>query len=221
MALVSGLRNSLDQSGIGYDATGQLVAQLTAIDTGMAGTTLVGAATTTDVLTGEVTGDTQKRFILNGGGTVEWGSGSGAVDTNLYRSAADTLKTDDAFISAVGVQTLATAVTVTSDGLTTGLIPANAGHVTITSDSADKIATLPTAVAGMHIVVVTGATGCEVRTPAGTNATINTTDSDGTNELALAASQVTHFRATSATAWTAYAWTTAGAAVATLVPDAA
>lgn len=114
------------------------------------------AATTTDAYTIKVSGDSQKRFIVNGNGLIEWGSGSGATDftlgrggagfadtngyirsiqgsaaaafvgavtgdsnnrmaiytdgkyewgsgsatrdTNLYRSAADTLKTDDALI---------------------------------------------------------------------------------------------------------------------------
>lgn len=59
---------------------------------------ITAAAASTDALTVKVSGDSNQRIILNGDGTVEWGSGSGAVDTNLYRSAADTLKTDDAFI---------------------------------------------------------------------------------------------------------------------------
>jgi hypothetical protein len=32
---------------------------------------------------------------INTSGLIEWGSGSAVTDTNLYRSAADTLKTDD------------------------------------------------------------------------------------------------------------------------------
>lgn len=55
-----------------------------------------GALTTTDVASVRVTGDTDDRITVNAGGTLEWGAGSGAVDTNLYRSAANTLKTDDA-----------------------------------------------------------------------------------------------------------------------------
>jgi hypothetical protein len=38
------------------------------------------------------------RFELNANGRLSWGDGTGAVDTNLYRSAANTLKTDDALI---------------------------------------------------------------------------------------------------------------------------
>jgi hypothetical protein len=62
------------------------------------GVNLSAAATTTDAFTVRVTGDSASRFITNAGGALEWGSGTAAADTNLYRSAADTLKTDDNFI---------------------------------------------------------------------------------------------------------------------------
>lgn len=39
-------------------------------------------------------------FRALGDGTMQWGSGSAARDTNLYRSAANTLKTDDSLIVA-------------------------------------------------------------------------------------------------------------------------
>lgn len=43
--------------------------------------------------------DTEQRYQVRTDGKTEWGlGGSTAPDTNLYRSAADTLKTDDAFI---------------------------------------------------------------------------------------------------------------------------
>lgn len=82
---------------------------------------LAGAATTTDMISAHVTADTQKRLIVNAGGTLEWGSGADAVDTNLYRSAADTLKTDDDLV-VVG--------SVTSASLGTGAIGAT-DHVSI------------------------------------------------------------------------------------------
>jgi hypothetical protein len=53
-----------------------------------------------------VNGDTNPRLTIHSGGTLAWGSGSGAHDTNLYRSAADTLKTDDDFIVGGGDITL-------------------------------------------------------------------------------------------------------------------
>lgn len=40
-------------------------------------------------------GDAQKRFQITAAGSVSWGDGTSAHDTNLYRSAANILKTDD------------------------------------------------------------------------------------------------------------------------------
>lgn len=51
-----------------------------------------------------VSTDTQPRLQIDAGGKHTWGpGGSTAGDTTLYRSAADTLKTDDAFIAAGGL----------------------------------------------------------------------------------------------------------------------
>lgn len=120
-----------------------------------------------------------------------------------------------------GVQSSAAAVTSTADGLTTGLIPSGAAVVSVTSADANNIITLPTAVAGTRIMIITGGTGCEIRTPAASNDTINNVDSDGTNELALAASSTFEAVATSATAWVIRGWNNLGADLAALVPDAA
>jgi hypothetical protein len=38
-----------------------------------------------------------QRFVVSGAGALSWGDGTAAPDTNLYRSAANVLKTDDAF----------------------------------------------------------------------------------------------------------------------------
>jgi len=40
-------------------------------------------------------GDSQYAFVLTNRGAMSWGSGSAVADTNLYRSAADVLATDD------------------------------------------------------------------------------------------------------------------------------
>ena len=56
------------------------------------------AAAGTDVFSSKISTDTQYRYIVNADGGIEWGAGgTSAPDTNLYRSAADTLKTDDMF----------------------------------------------------------------------------------------------------------------------------
>mgnify|MGYP001617296329 CR=1 FL=1 len=123
--------------------------------------------------------------------------------------------------ASIGVQTTPSAVTSTVDGLTTGIIAAGTGAVSVTSADANNIITLPTAVVGNRIMIYLGGTGCELRTPALSNATINTVDSDGTNELALVANGVFTCTCNSATNWVIHGWTNLGAAIATLIPDAA
>lgn len=43
-------------------------------------------------------------FSLRGDGMLEWGDNLNLLDTNLYRSAADTLKTDDTFIAGTALK---------------------------------------------------------------------------------------------------------------------
>lgn len=54
-----------------------------------------GALSTSTQLQGLVTGDGFARWLLRADGAIRWGSGAGSLDTILYRSAADVLKTDD------------------------------------------------------------------------------------------------------------------------------
>ncbi len=55
-------------------------------------------ATTDRLLDVRVTGDSLARLVQYTDGKIEWGDGTNARDTNLYRSSADTLTTDDSFI---------------------------------------------------------------------------------------------------------------------------
>lgn len=64
-----------------------------------------------------ITGDVNSRLIVNARGDLTWGGGVAVGDTNLYRSAANTLKTDD---NLVVDQTLA----VTSDASIGGNVTA-------------------------------------------------------------------------------------------------
>ena len=105
--------------------------------------------------------------------------------------------------------------------MTTGIIAAGTGVVAVTSDDANKILTLPTAVVGNTIWVFAGATGFEVRTPAASGATINAVDSDGTNEAAIPANTTSLFVCTGADEWILANWTTLGAVTTAIVPDAA
>lgn len=64
------------------------------------------SGTASSVVSGQVTGDTNPRINSDAAGVLTWGPGNAAVDTNLYRSAADTLKTDDKLVIGSGTMTL-------------------------------------------------------------------------------------------------------------------
>lgn len=91
-------------------------------------------------------------------------------------------------------------LTATSDGLTTGLFRTDddGGFVIVTSANANYIITLPSSDdirVGWSVRGWVGATGCEMRTEAGSDETINGVNADGdTKEAAIPAT--TLFRAT-------------------------
>lgn len=159
---------------------------------------------------------------------LQLGPSAGSVDVWL-KSGGDGILTvgktsgaTDGTILASGLQSPATAVIATSDGLTTGLIPSNKSVATVTvATDADDIVTLPAPIVGMKIRVYIGGTGCEVRTVAGSNQTINGIDADGTNELALLADSSYVFECTTSSAWVVRGFDAAGADLAALVPDGA
>lgn len=47
-----------------------------------------------------VNNEAQARLAIDAGGKLTWGSGASTGDVNLYRSAANTLKTDDSLVVA-------------------------------------------------------------------------------------------------------------------------
>jgi hypothetical protein len=67
----------------------------------------VGPLSSSQGHTGKVVGDAHERIAILDSGEIDWGSGSATTDTNLYRSAANTLKTDDSLV-VVGDVTAAT-----------------------------------------------------------------------------------------------------------------
>lgn len=50
-----------------------------------------------------VTGDANSRYRFRNTGLMEWGDGTAAVDTNLYRISADALRTDDTFMAGLNM----------------------------------------------------------------------------------------------------------------------
>ncbi|MEL0098391.1 MAG: hypothetical protein VW907_02410, partial [Opitutae bacterium] len=78
-----------------------------------------------------VNGDTQNRLTIDAGGKISWGpGGTTAVDTVLYRSAANTLKTDDAF-TATSLAVTGAFTLPTSDGSANQVMVTN-GSGTVT-----------------------------------------------------------------------------------------
>ncbi len=76
------------------------------------------ADTTTNVqFSSFLTGDAQLRFSFLADGTQKWGSGSAVADTNLYRSAVNTLKTDN--ILLIGTPGTVALSAATIDGIQT------------------------------------------------------------------------------------------------------
>jgi hypothetical protein len=129
----------------------------------------------------------------------------------------------DASITAAKVRATAQSVTATADGLTTGLITAPTAlrtFVAVTSAAATDAVTLPAASAaniGMELWLTVGANGYELLTPASGNNTINAVDSDGTNQLDVAASTTVRCTQVSATGWIAE--TIAATSLAVTAPD--
>ncbi len=125
----------------------------------------------------KVTGDTANRFNMFADGKMEFGSGTAARDTNLYRSAADTLKTDDSFV--VGAS-LTTAYTITALALTL-----SAAHQTVEVTAGVGI-TLPTAasIAGRTYDIINTHTAAITVTADGTEKIGNTTAAASTLSVA-------------------------------------
>lgn len=67
----------------------------------------------------KVTGESVNRWSMNHSGRMEWGSGSLTRDTNLYRNAANELKTDDKLVAALGLDAGSQKVSNIADGTTT------------------------------------------------------------------------------------------------------
>ena len=62
-----------------------------------------------EALRTKVVGDSNARLLVDIGGKLTWGAGSGAGDVTLYRSAANILKTDDSLEAAAGLITNTTS----------------------------------------------------------------------------------------------------------------
>lgn len=148
---------------------------------------------------------------------------TGSISTSeIADSAITTAKVADSSITAAKVAEVTTA-TATADGLTTGAIAALTGFrkfVAVTSAAATNAITLPAVSAttiGQEVFLTVGANGYELLTVASSNVTINQVDSDGTNQLDVAANTTLRCTQISATAWLAEQ--IAATAITVVAPD--
>lgn len=118
------------------------------------------------------------------------------------------------------MENVAEAVTATDAGDGTGQISVTARFVTVTTDSADKIVTLPASVVGKVIQLKNGATGYEIRTTAASSIKINDIVSGSTNEAAIPATALVTCTCVSATEWVLTAVDKLGAVITAIIPDA-
>lgn len=75
-----------------------------------------------------VSGDEYARLRIDAGGRLVWSSGASAGDTNLFRTSANLLKTDDALQAALGL------ITLTTSGVPVAALPDGAMAVDSTND---------------------------------------------------------------------------------------
>lgn len=100
----------------------------------------VGVGTTTSqvVLAVRDDGDSARRLRITAGGVIDFGSGSATPDTNLYRSAANTLKTDDALVVA-GTLDVTGAVALAAAATSTGAAASSVSYASlVTADTFDR-----------------------------------------------------------------------------------
>lgn len=143
-------------------------------------------------------------------------------NTTAPAGSIGTSEIADGAITAAKARGSAQAVTATADGLTTGLITTPTALITpvaVTSAAATNAISLPAASAalvGSIFYITVGANGYEMLTTTSGD-TINQVDSDGTNQLDVAANTTVRVTCISATGFLAE--TIAAATIAVTAPD--
>lgn len=160
-----------------------------------------GALTVTDLTLGsDAAGDTFYKTSATVTARLAKGAGNQMYHMNTGGTAPE-------WISPLSALVETATATSTADGLTTGALTALTGLkkiVGVTSASATNAITLPginVGTVGQEIFLSVGANGYELLTPAGSNNTINQVDSDGTNQLDVAANTTVRCTQISSNGW--------------------
>lgn len=153
--------------------------------------------------------------------------GDGTDLASVAVSGDATLAANGAITIAAGAVTpaktaVSEALTATADGLTTGLMTGNTTHAVVTSASATNAITLPASSAslvGKQFTIWVGANGFELLTPATSNATINGTDADGTNQADIPANSLSRLTLVNTNTWLLENIGSTGTVAAAIIPD--
>jgi hypothetical protein len=124
------------QQNTGNPSAGTHLMHIEWVDSDVVGIHLEGAAASDSAIVMDVTGDSVKRLVISNDGKMLWSSGAAAGDTNLYRSAANVLKTDDGFVAGASLAVGSGQTITDSDAIWTGC---NAGETIAESASAKSI----------------------------------------------------------------------------------
>ena len=116
---------------------------------------------------------------------------------------AQSLGTAPAMTNLNTIQANTSAVTATTDGATTGVIPAGALNVLVTSSASSKIVTLPAPTPGITIKIKCTANGYKLQSSDKSNVKINNV-ADGSKVLTVSAGNLLIAECFDATNW--YIW---------------
>lgn len=113
----------------------------------------------------QVTGDTNKRHSVDSNGAHSWGPGNAALDTNLYRSAVGTLKTDNSLL-VVGSVTAASGTVNGSLTLSGGAANLTAGGTAAATGGMQVGSGTPAFGGGSGVLGMSNATSVPTTNPA-------------------------------------------------------
>lgn len=152
--------DDLSDAAISSLSTGQLLRYNGTVWVNVSVLDLIAATTGTDQFTVQVTGDTNKRLIINGNGSIELGPGNAAPNVNLFWAANDVLKTDDSLQVGGTLQALAAA---TVAGNLTVVGTSEAANYTLGAASLPRFYFAPTYCNAGGLIATS--TGTEVAVP--------------------------------------------------------
>lgn len=220
----------------GTSSTGGNAGGAVSLVGGTPGATGVGGAVNVTGAAGGSASGTGGAVAIAGGAGTAGNANGGAVTVlggNAHGSGTDGtlgLGTSNTSAITIGAAAIVTrnaghfqaggnaAVTATVGGGTTGLIPAGASFVTVTSDNAAKQISLPAGVVGDVIRILVGTTACELISAVAADK-VNEVTVGATNELALTAESLYTCTYTKSGYWIVTGETKLGDREAALVPD--